>query len=514
MSAIFVIEANPLSAILSAFYCLTLLCHSLTNTMKKSSFLTLSKLAALATLAVLSGCNSYTSQTKGLSGAWKSGDMLAASEIATKEATARANTRDAILWHLEHGAVLRAAGDLEGSNKAFDEAETKVNEWEEKAKVRVSAETGAILTNQSMLTYRGRAYDKVMMNTYKALNYLALNDYDSARVELNRALQRQRDAVDENAKRIEDAQELADKAKDGTIEVDEGTKQEYDVDRAMEDPKTGPALEAALAEANSRLGSYADYVNPFSVWLDGIYFSTVGYDNSDAERGRKSLERAATFNPSNVYLQQDFEVAEAVARGGSVPAVTYVIFETGMAPYRDELRIDIPTFIVTSSIGYVGAAFPRLKFNDLYNPGLAVMADGQLLNTLPVSNMDSVIARDFKNEWPSIVTKTLISTATKAIAQYAAQKAVENQDWKVRLAVMAAGALTQAALNSADLRTWMTLPKEFQYARFPTPEDSTLTLSAGLQTTAVTIEPGKINVVYVRSITPEAPLIVSQFILQ
>lgn len=484
------------------------------TTMKKRSFFTLSKLAALGALAILSGCNSYTGQTKGLSGAWKSGNMVAAAEIATKEATERANSRDAILWHLEHGTVLRAAGDLEGSTKAFDEAEIKVNEWEEKAKVRVGAETGAILTNQSFLTYRGRAYDKVMMNTYKALNYLAQNNYESARVELNRALQRQRDAVDENAKRIEESQEIAAKAKDGTVEVDEGTKQEYDVDRAMSDPKTGPALEAALTEANSRLGAYADYVNPFSVWLDGIFFSTVGYDNSDAERGRKSLERAATFNPDNTYLQQDFQMAEEVARGAKVPAITYVIFETGMAPYRDELRIDIPTFIVTSNLAYVGAAFPRLKFNDLYNPGLSVMASGQLLNTLPVSSMDSVIARDFKNEWPSIVTKTLISTATKAIAQYAAQKAVENQDWKVRLAVAAIGAISQAALNSADLRTWMTLPKEFQYARFPTPADGTLTLSAGLQTTAVTIEPGKINVVYVRSITPEAPLIVSQFILQ
>jgi len=68
----------------------------------------------------------------------------------------------------------------------------------------------------------GYAYDKVMMNAYKALNYIQLGDRDAARVELNRALQRQRDAVADNAKRIEAAQEEAKAAKDGKAKSESG----------------------------------------------------------------------------------------------------------------------------------------------------------------------------------------------------------------------------------------------------------------------------------------------------
>ena len=50
-----------------------------------------------------------------------------------------------------------------------------------------------------------------MMNTYKALNYLQLEDYEKARVEFFRAYERQRDAVNINSKRIEKAQEEGEK---------------------------------------------------------------------------------------------------------------------------------------------------------------------------------------------------------------------------------------------------------------------------------------------------------------
>src|SRR5260221_10486850 len=46
-----------------------------------------------------------------------------------------------------------------------------VNAWEEEAKVKLGAEVGAAFTNQANIPYRGRAYDKVMMNTYKAVGY-------------------------------------------------------------------------------------------------------------------------------------------------------------------------------------------------------------------------------------------------------------------------------------------------------------------------------------------------------
>lgn len=81
--------------------------------------------------------------------------------------------------------------------------------------MKVGSEIGASFTNLANLPYRGRAYDKIMLNTYKALNHMQLGDLEAARVELNRSLQRQRDAVDENAKRIEENEAEIGKARSG-----------------------------------------------------------------------------------------------------------------------------------------------------------------------------------------------------------------------------------------------------------------------------------------------------------
>lgn len=71
-----------------------------------------------------------------------------------------------------------------------------------------------------------------------------------------------------------------------------------------------------------------------------------------------------------------------------------------------------------------------------------------------------------------------------------------------------------SATNIADTRAWRSLPKEFQYARLATPADRQLTLTAGTATTTISLEPGSVNVVYVKSTSAAAPLLVSQFALK
>ncbi len=89
-----------------------------------------------------------------------------------------------------------------------------------------------------------------------------------------------------------------------------------------------------------------------------------------------------------------------------LPATVFVIFETGCAPMRGQIRIDIP--IIISKVSYIGAAFPTLQPQDNYLPNLTVLAEsGKSWNTALVSDMDSVIGLDFKNEMPIVITKTI-----------------------------------------------------------------------------------------------------------
>ena len=500
--------------------------------------------ASLLFMAVASPAALFKKSASDFTGIYQSGHLAAALTSVEKEAAANATSNDYILWKLEQGATLRAAAQaepgivpaisdpaapaqagastaadvtaayLKRSMMAYDQAEEKVNSYEEQAKVKVGAEVGATLTNLSTLPYRGRAYDKVLMNAYKALNYMQLGQRDNARVELNRALQRQKDAVAENEKRIAESQETAQKAKNGDVKDENGKSASYDSDKAKSDSKTGPALDAVLAASTANMVSYGDYVNPFAVFLDALFFTVYGEGGSDLERGRKSMERVALMVPGNPYVKDDLALATAAAEGKAPEGVTYVFFETGSGPDRDETKIEIPTYLVSSKVAYVGAAFPKLKFNPNYIGALGVKAGGQNFSTATLASIDSVIANDFKNEWPVVVTKTLISSATKAITTATVQKSADHSGLMGSLVSKVALTAFNSASTHADTRVWSSLPKEFQYARVATPADRQLLLAAGNDSRSITLVPGTVNIVYVKSISPSSPLLVSQFALK
>ena len=221
--------------------------------------------AAIGFLAT--GCKTYQQQNQVIR-YWQQGNLPKAVAEATKKADENANNKDAIIWRLEQGAALRANGQYEDSNKAFDTAQQKMDDYAQKAKVRLGQETGALLSNQAELDYEGRGYDGIMLNTYMALNYLALGEPDKARPELIRAYQRQQDAVADNQKRIEKVQDEAAKNKDSAA-----------IKRAQNDPGLQSQIQGTSTNLNN-LKPYAAYVNPFTVYLDGLFFMTDAADNS------------------------------------------------------------------------------------------------------------------------------------------------------------------------------------------------------------------------------------------
>lgn len=465
------------------------------------------------------GCQTYKDQNKVIA-YWHQGNLTNAVAEATKEADENANNKDAIVWRLEQGAALRANGQYADSNKAFEQAQEKIDDYAQKAKVRVGQEAGALLSNQANLDYEGRSYDGIMLNTYRALNYLALGEPDKARPEIIRAYQRQQDAVEANARRIEKTKEEADQQKD-----------KAKMDKAEADPKFQAQLANSMTNINN-IQVYADYVNPFTVYLDGLYFMANAADASDLERAQKSLERVASVVPDNAYVKEDIATVGNLINGKALSPTTYVIFETGCAPIRDQVRIDIP--ILISKVSYVGAAFPTIKPQGDFQPALAVCVNGTNYSTETVASMDSIVVTDFKDEQPVVITKTIAATITKAVAAYAANDAARQAGGDLAGLFMQIGtAAFQMAVNIADTRTWTTLPKEFQICRFPTPADGRMELSTpnGMKTN-ITINGlesgtkidltstnaqaslntgGTINVVYVKSINAGTPLLVSQF---
>lgn len=464
-------------------------------------FRLLASLGLVSLVSLVSGCRTYATKTEGVRQVWRAGQADQAVKAFTERAESSTNGRDEVIWRLEQATALRAAGRFQDSLKAFEQAEARMAEYANRAKVKVGNEAMAAITTPANLPYEGRAYDKIMAATYRALNYLALGQRDQARPALLKAYQYQQDAVAENARRIERAQR--DAAEGGKAGVVRQTQANPQFERSI-----GPAFSSVSA-----LRPYSEYVNPFTVWLDGIFFLHQAQDLSDLERSRKSLERSLAFNPNHPVIQADLEACDRRLRGEPPAPLTYVIFETGRAPIREQIRIDIP--IIFANVSYVGSAWPVLQAQSGNALTLGVTANGTRLTTTTVASLDSIIARDFEDEKPAIITRTIVSTLAKGTAAFVANQAASQQDEGLGALIRIATLAYQASVNIADTRTWTTLPKEFQVARFPTPANRHLDLLEGNgPAVGVTVEEGAVNLVYVRSVGGGTPLQVTQMRLK
>ena len=293
------------------------------------------------------GCETYRQKNKVIV-YWRAGDLARAQAEAVKRADKNAGGKDAIIWRLEEGATLRAVGKYQESNKAFDQAQTKMDDYAQMAKVRLGQEAAALLSNQANLAYEGRSYDGIMLNTYEALNYLALGEPEKARPELIHAYQRQQEAVEDNRRRIEKTQAEAAKNKDNAM-----------IDQAEQDPKF-QGRDAEFDEGHRqhpRLCRLRQSRSPF-IWTD-CFSWPMPTDASDLERAHKSFERVAGLDRlQRIRAGRNLTMVNDLMNGKPLPPTTYVIFETGCAPIRDQIRIDIP--IISANVSYVGAAFPTL----------------------------------------------------------------------------------------------------------------------------------------------------------
>jgi len=467
--------------------------------------LPLRRAGLLLAAALLAGCASYTDQTEQLRAAWAVGAYPQAAKIAAGAAQ-HSNRVDTVLWNLEAGAAARAAGDFPGSLHAFSAADGLFDYWDNQPDISITRETAALLVNPTVLPYRGYDYDRIMESVYQALNYLALGQFDQARVELNRALERQQIAQAHNAARAAAAQQAA---------ADSAANTGYDAARAQKDPRFKSQYQQTYGPLDS-LKYYTDYANPFATYLRALCLLARPLSPTDAESARVDFARVQAMIGHNDFIDADLALATQITSGAKLPPLTFVIYETGTAPVRAEQRIDIPVFLASPDVPYFGVAFPKLNFNSQFSPGLVVQTVGHpALRTALLCDMDAVVAQEFRNDLPEVVVKTLISAGIKAAAEFAAHQGTkdhENLDTITQLF----GLVYQYATNRADLRTWTTLPKQIQFARLPAPADHKLYLArAGVtESLEVDLPDSPVTMVLVQSTSPDGRLAIQTFSLR
>ena len=453
-------------------------------------------------LVAFSGCRTYDQQVGEIRSAYHAGQYTRAADLAAKQVEDAREGRDELIWNLEAATLMRTAGRLDESVHMFGTADRIYEDYAQQAKLKVGSESLALFTNPAKLPYRGRAYDGIMISVYQALEALQKGDREAARVYISRTYERQQEAVADHAAKIE---------KEGAH-----IKGDANVSRTMQDPAFTNAF-SGLQSPVDGLAAYADYVNPFAVYLDGIYHWNAGVDQSDVQRAQKCFERVSAFAPDNPYVREDLErTAKATVPGqGQDAPVCYVLFETGSAPSRDAVRIDVP--IIVTRVSYVGISFPRLEMHDAYVKSLTVEAGDGRWQTQRVASMDAVVAKDFQNELPSIIAHATASAVAKAAAAYALNSAAKEAGGEgAQLAAQILTAGYQLVMNVADTRTWNTLPKEFQICKVPIPAGRRIALTSpecGWRQ-EIPLNEGRVVVVWAKAVDQPHQMTVTQFTLK
>jgi len=427
-------------------------------------------------------------------GEYKEAAELYSAAIDQDDRTQRNN----LLWYLNSGLAWRFDGNDSASIAALDESEWLMKHYElQLLGSDLSQGTASILVNDTTRPYFGTQYDGVMANTYKAIDYLAMGDTDSARVEFNRAVDRQRRAKAYYAKLIEKNREAIEK---------EAAKE----NKGVNTDASMPAAERALHEKYPSLynfKAYPDFINPMVSYIAGIYALSQG----DSNKAFSLLKEAYGMNAENSYIEQDLVYVDALLDGRSIDTtpLVWVIIEDGLAPVKREWRMDIPIWIFSNNLNYISLALPRIYQRQSAFSGYTVAVKEDVYKSAELADMDRVIMTEFKQEYPAIVRRAIFSATTKAIIQYETQRQAQNNDGKAGLAFALASIATTAytiASTQADTRTWTTLPKRFDLIRMKRPQDGKIRIktATGLALPEVTLPFTQHTLVYVKMPTAGA----------
>jgi hypothetical protein len=410
------------------------------------------------------------------------GEYRLSAEIALGDKDEKSKLDEAnLLSALQAGNSYFFAKEYKNSLKMLDASEDIIKFHHKKTlSANTSDYIASLMLNDMAIDYHASISEAVMVNTYKSLDYMALKKFEQARVELNRAVERQRRAKETYA-------ELIAKQKDAIAEK----KREQRSD-AFDKTLNNPQIKSIIRQNYSTLEqfeAYPDFINPFTTYLAGLFFAIEG----DYAKASSLLKEAYGMSPHNKTVESDFEMVEN-ALLGKLPKdrFVWIIYENGLGPIKKEFKINIPIFLASNKLIYTGIALPKLQKRQQATQNIAVFSQGKLLDkTSVISDMNRVIQTEFNYVYNDILTRAIFSAMLKTYAQY--QAGDENPYLGLATAVF------QLLTNRADIRSWNTLPKDFQVVKVKIPESNKLLLRTGVHNIDINIDKDvKHSIVYVR----------------
>ena len=439
-------------------------------------------------LGVLCGCSSIIDSRKQkheLTTAYKTGNIQKAHKLVSEESEDHEDTGDSIMWLLESGLIKFDSGDFQNSLKAFEDAEEKINAHDERATVNArasGAETGSAITNPTAIPYKGMYCDRILLNVYKSLVYMALGNIDAAKVELRRMRDVQKRVGRQFSDEIERERkitETANRKNNSQTRKLSHSRRNNSVNFKML-LKNNTIKRAYVSSARKSEKAYGNFMNPFSTYMSAIgYLMENNYNEACVDF--RNLYR---MNKDNLLTKRDF-VTCARKIGARLPSelkeipswdytlnrnIVFVIFANGHAPALKQMKIQL----VLPYVGYTGIAFPQYEYFKRSFRNVCLSSDDKSYRTIQLADMDAILAQEYHKRLPTMITRLAISYLVKETASLVAVQAAKRHSSEAAMLAYATTGLYKYLFNTADTRCWETLPGEYQMVHFPIPDDRKL----------------------------------------
>lgn len=423
----------------------------------------------LAALVVLTGCGPSANRYLLIEQSLLAGNPAQAAAIV-EQSEKEYGEKSRLLYAMDRGMTLHLAGDYRQSNMVLEQAEEVVERLYTRT---IRSETAAFLTNDNALPYEGDAYEHVMINVVKALNYAAQGDLTEALVEARRIDHR--------------LNVLSDKVKEGNGYRNDGFAR---------------YLSGILYEAAGDLNNaFVAYRNAFEAYEAMRGWLRISYPPSLRADLLCLAEALGLVTEFEGYREKFPDVAWEPASVRRQLAQVVMISYNGRAPRKEDRYIDLPISLNALQLvllnrgsfqsshrdramdgmlyglsGHVvRVALPRLVSHKTQVPlETMTLTDEQgrplTIRSVPVHNVTALAEKSLADRLPAITAKAVARAASKfAMAEAAtmgAQQAAGRDagPW-VGLLV---GLLTKGFAvmsEEADKRSWQTLPDEIHVAR-------------------------------------------------
>ncbi len=355
----------------------------------------------------LSGCALYAGRIREPRAHFEAGRYDQA--ITKLKEYADKKDNDELLYLMDLGMVYHAAGRHKEAISTFLRADKMA---EIKDYTSLAAEAGSVLLNDEIKPYKGEDFEKVMINMYLAIDYSILGDFENALVE-GRRVNRKLDRM----------------ITEGKLPYRNNAFAKY--------------LTAALFEArHENNDAFVDY-RQLLKWDVPAAFSYLGVP---LLRLADKLKASQEFE---AYQKKFPEVKDYALNANEGEVI--LLLEVGKAPYK----VPSPQFRLV----------PIFHKNHYAALGgrLSIEGSGQTVNSSTLFDVEATAVKELNDKAGAIIAKKIAGVAAKEAAAYGVEKASDSP---------VLGALTRIFLHAsdtADLRSWNTLPAMLQIARYKVP---------------------------------------------